>query len=87
MNEQQSELDLLKRSAAALELLQEVIVDPAAKAREKLKAVRMLKLGLFWLTRLAVSQETDPNLCKVIIEILKRHRWVDSPPTKLTRAA
>jgi len=66
--------DLLRRSAVALELLEEVIDDPKAKARERLKAERMLKMGLLWLQGLALSPQAPPDLRKGIIETLRQHR-------------
>jgi len=74
MAAQESRAKLLSRSAAALELLEEIIDDPKAKARERLNAVRVVKMGLFWLTQLAESQQAPPDLRKEIVETLRRHR-------------
>jgi len=74
MAAQESRAKLLSRSAAALELLEEIIDDPKAKARERLNAVRVVKMGLFWLTQLAESQQAPPDLRKGIIETLRRHQ-------------
>ncbi len=67
-------MDLLGRSAVALEWLEGMIGDPQAKALAKLRAVRVLKMCLFLLITLAESQQASPDLRKGIIEILRRHR-------------
>ena len=74
MDAQESRANLLSRSAAALELLEKIIDDPKAEARERLDAIRVVKMGLLWLTQLAESQQAPPDLRKEIIETLRRHR-------------
>lgn len=65
-------VNLLSRSAVALEWLEEIIDDPQAKAVAKLRAVRVLKICLFWLITLAESRQAPPDLRKGIIEVLRQ---------------
>jgi hypothetical protein len=74
MDAQESRAMLLGRSAAALELLEEIIDDPAAEPDERLKAVGTLKMGLHCLTQLAQSQWSPPDLRNGIIKLLRRRR-------------
>jgi len=60
--------------AAALKLLEEIIDDQKAKASDRLKAMRMLKLYLLQLKRLIESQEMAPDIRENVIEVLHEYR-------------
>ena len=71
-------------SAVALELLVEVIDDPKAKARERLEAVRMLKMSLRWLQDIIEAQQTAPNLRKDIMDVLRTYRRRSTAPRRMS---
>ncbi|MFZ3358973.1 MAG: hypothetical protein WCA56_18400 [Xanthobacteraceae bacterium] len=84
MDAQDLGLDI-PRQSLALGLLVEIIDDPKANARERLKAVRMLKMGLCWLQCLVEAPQTAPDLRKDIIEALCRYRRSNAAPRRMSR--
>jgi len=54
--------------------LTKIIDDQTAKARDRLKAMRMLKRYLLGLERLLHSQDMAPDIRKDIIDILRKYR-------------
>jgi hypothetical protein len=74
MDALESRAKLLNRLAVALELLEEIIDDPAATPRERLKAVSALKAGLCCLAQIAQSPHAPPDLRDGVIEILRQRR-------------
>ena len=84
MDVQQSAKDVSSHAAVALELLVEVIDDPKAKARERLKAVRMLKMSLRWLQCIVEAQKTAPDLRKDITDVLRSYGRCRPAPCRMT---
>jgi hypothetical protein len=65
---------LPQQAAVALGLLTKIIDDQTAKARDRLKAMQMLKRYLLGLERLLHSQDMAPDIRKDIIDILRKYR-------------
>jgi len=84
MDVQQSAKDVSSHAAVALELLVEVIDDPKAKARERLKAVRMLKMSLRWLQCIVEAQQTALDLRKDIADVLRSYGRCSPAPCRMT---
>ena len=63
-----------QQAAAALEPLAKIINDQTAKARDRLKAMQMLKKCLLELDRLLQSRDTAPDIKKDIVDALRKYR-------------
>jgi hypothetical protein len=64
--------ELSKRAADALGQLLGIMVDPTAKARDRLRAAQILKVYLLKLERLLESQQTAIDVRKEITEALRK---------------
>jgi hypothetical protein len=62
-----------RQAAEALGHLVRIMDDPAAKARDRLRAARILKVYLLKLARLLESQQTAPDIRKEITEALRKY--------------
>jgi hypothetical protein len=65
---------LREDSAPALTELMQIMADPTAKARERLKAARQFKRCLHSLKRVIEAQHTAPALRRDLIEVLRTYR-------------
>jgi len=74
MDEQLYALDPPNDTALTLKRLAELIDNPQASAKTRLKAVRTLKKQLISLKRLIEAQETPPDIRKDVIETLRNYR-------------
>jgi len=72
MVEQSSPNELSQRAAEALGHLVQIMDDPTAKARDRLRAAQILKVYLLKLERLLDSQQTAPEIRKEITEALRK---------------
>jgi hypothetical protein len=67
-------IDLPSRFATLLKLLVDVIDNPQARSRERLRAARMLKTCLASLQRVLEWRQTSPELRKDLVEVLRVYR-------------
>jgi hypothetical protein len=72
MVEQSSPNELSQRAAEALGHLVQIMDDPTAKARDRLRAAQILKVYLLKIERLLDSQHTAPEIRKEITEALRK---------------
>jgi len=64
---------LREESAPVLDGLMQIMADPTAKARERLRAVRQFKKCLHSLKRVVEARQTAPLLRRDLIEVLRAY--------------
>jgi len=74
MVEQNLANELCQRAAESLGHLVRIMDDPTSKARDRLRAVQILKVYLLKLEHLLESQQTAPDIRKEITEVLRKYR-------------
>ena len=74
MDEQQLSMGAPEHSGTTLQILEEIIDDPKARARTRLDALQKLKKHLLWLMELIEAPQTAPKLRKELIETLRSFR-------------
>jgi len=74
MNSYEGTTSLLRAEAGpVLEELMQIMADPTAKARERLRAVRQFKRCLISLGRVVEAQQTAPALRRHLVEVLRKY--------------
>ncbi len=73
MGEQKLVNELSQRAAESLGHLVRIMDNPAAKARDRLRAAQILKVYLFKLESLLESQQTAPEIRKEVTEALRKY--------------